>query len=107
MMDDVYLWIQELITYHKDTGDLLQCHYVPNLTSTSKLAKEYEKMFLELAVELLAKLPSTVGDITHVTSTGRYLVVMFSYDPSITDQTIPAVLQGLDPAQFLRVNKIP
>lgn len=106
-MDDVYQWILELVEHHRDTGEILQCHYVPNLTSHSRIALEYEREFLTVALQLLVRLPNSLKDLFHITTTGRYLVVMYTYEDEPVDQPMPPAIQGLVVDQFIRPNKIP
>uniref|UniRef100_A0AB39CCM6 Uncharacterized protein n=1 Tax=Pseudomonas phage RVTF4 TaxID=3236931 RepID=A0AB39CCM6_9VIRU len=107
MMDDVYQWIQELVDHFNETGDILQCHYVPNLTSHSKIALEYEREFLKVAFELLIRLPNTVQGLTHITAKGRHLVMMFNFDDVVQENTLVPAIQAVGVDHFVRPIKIP
>lgn len=107
MMDDVYQWIMELVKHYNETGDVLTHHYVPNLTSHSLVAKEYERMFLQIALSLLRKFPGTLSDIRHVSTVGDYLVLLFTYDETQEDQPLLDIWDLPDWNEFVRPNKVP
>ncbi|QBJ02571.1 hypothetical protein MZD04_gp041 [Pseudomonas phage Psa21] len=104
-MDDIIEWVLEANTHYQQTGEILKLHHVPRLTSYNKLAMEYERLFLTMAIALWQKLPNTVSEVFPVNMHGKQMYFLITFIPVKNDVAQPEVVVNLTIDQFLRPSK--
>lgn len=104
-LDDVIDWVMEIQKYYLETGDLLEHHYVPNLTSHNKMALTYEKEFINIAVSLWRLLPPATVSVLPIKTGSNTIYLLLDIDTAMADSIVNYVFPELTVNQFIRPSK--
>lgn len=104
-MDDIIEWVLEAQRYFLQTGEVLQYHYVPRMTSYRKKALAYEREFLTMALAMWRSLPNTTTDIYLVLAKGSHVTLLLTYDFNANHPEMPPLVANLTVEQFTRPDK--
>lgn len=105
VLDVVIEWVLEAHRYYMDTQQILQFHYVPRLTSYSKQACIYERLFLRIALDMWRALPNTTTELGLVSAKGNWITLLIAYDLSANRHEMPPAITELDIEAFIRPEK--